>query len=80
MVNVKRKKGETFESMFRRFNKHLIKSGLVLDFKQRRFRTKPMSRNSQREYKVEYLKRRDKREYLKKIGLIDDSDTRRRRW
>lgn len=79
MVDVKRKKGETFESMFRRFTRHIVKSSKLQGVKSRRFFTKKETQNKKRDSKLVRLQMSEKREYLKRIGRIDDRD-RRRRW
>lgn len=78
MVYVKRKKGETFESMLRRFNKHLLRSGKIFAAKDKRFHQKSPNKNAVKNSRITHLKIRDKMEYLKKIGRIDDRDTKRR--
>ena len=72
---VKRKKGETFESMMRRFSRRVQQSGKLLQAKKIRFYEPEKSRNLQR---VSALRRKEitkKREYLKKIGKLKDEDT-----
>ncbi len=73
MTEIKRKKGETFESMLRRFNKTLQRSKRLVQVKESRFRGKP---KSDRRLKAEALKRMDnrkKRAYLERIGkLVED--------
>ncbi|OGF20783.1 hypothetical protein A2316_04240 [Candidatus Falkowbacteria bacterium RIFOXYB2_FULL_38_15] len=72
---VKRKKGETFESMMRRFSRRVQQSGKLLQAKKIRFYEPEKSRNLQR---VSALRREDikkKREYLKKVGKLKDEDT-----
>ena len=79
MVNVKRKKGETFESMFRRFTGHLVRSGKLNESKAKRYYVKKLSRNLAKEKALMRLKFVEKKEYLKRIGRLDDSDSRRRK-
>ena len=72
---VKRKKGETFEGMMRRFSRRVQQSGKLLQAKKIRFYEPEKSRNLQR---VSALRREDikkKREYLKKVGKLKDEDT-----
>ena len=78
MVEVTKKKGETFESMFRRFTRHIVKSSKILEAKQRRYRTKPDNKNKQKTSKLVRLDMSEKRQYLIKIGKIDERDRRRR--
>jgi ribosomal protein S21 len=79
MVESRRKKGETFEAFLRRFNKRLIQSGKVLQFKKVRFHTNEVSRNLKRKSALSRLKIRAEREYLKKIGRLPEEDTYKRK-
>ncbi|MBT5338381.1 hypothetical protein HN858_00385 [Candidatus Falkowbacteria bacterium] len=80
-IEVKRKKGETFEAFVRRFNRRLMQSGVVLEFKKRLYNRKDMSRNLQKADKISRKEYREKKEYLKKIGRIpEETNTRRRRY
>lgn len=74
MIEVKRKKGETFESLLRRFNKRIIQSGKILQAKKVRFEQKEKSRPEQRKNAVRKIKIRETREYLKKIGRLKEED------
>ena len=78
MVDFKRKKGETFESFLRRFNKSLIKSRKLNEVRSRKFKTTKKNKNKQREYALISNKMRDKKEYLKKVGKLKEET--RRRW
>ena len=77
-VEVKRKKGETFESFLRRFNKRLMQSKVVFQFKTNTYLRKGKSRNEENKVAVERKKYREKMEYLKKIGRLPESKTRGR--
>lgn len=80
MVEVKRKKGETFESMFRRFTRHIVKSSKLQSAKSKRFHAKKANRNAAKTSALVRLQMGAKREFLKRIGRIDDTDKRRRKW
>ena len=72
MAEVKRKKGETFESFLRRFHKKLQQSGRLIQSRKIRFHERSKSKTKVRE---DALRRKDiqaKREYLKKIGKLKD--------
>ncbi len=72
MAEVKRKKGETFESFLRRFHKKLQQSGRLIQSRKIRFHEHSKSRTKVR---AEALRRKDigeKREYLKKIGKLKE--------
>jgi ribosomal protein S21 len=72
MVDVKRKKGETFESFIRRFNKRIIQSGVLLQFKKIRFLEEKQSRNMNRTSSLRRKNNREKKEYLRKIGRLPE--------
>lgn len=72
MVEVKRKKGETFESFIRRFNKRIMQSGILLQFKKIRFLQDKQSRNMNRTSSLTRKKNRETKEYLRKIGRLPE--------
>ena len=76
MSEVKRKKGESFESLLRRFSKKVQESGKLLQAKKIRYYARPKSKSAQREAALrrEYLKQR--REYLIKTGQATEEDFR----
>ncbi|MFH0873730.1 MAG: 30S ribosomal protein S21 [Candidatus Komeilibacteria bacterium] len=70
---MKRKEGESFESLLRRFTRKTIQSGKILQAKKIRFHQKPKTK---RELKESALRREDtkqKRDYLKRIGRLDET-------
>ena len=76
-VEAKRKKGESFESFLRRFNKKLIQSGKLLTVRKVRFFKDPESREKVR---ARALRRKDllsKKEYLRKIGKLEEFEAKR---
>lgn len=79
MAEVKRKKGESFESLLRRFSRKVQESGKLLQAKKIRYFKSPKSKNIQR---VSALRReflRGKREYLIKSGQATEEDFRPKR-
>lgn len=81
MAEVKRKKGETFEALVRRFNKKLQQSGRLIQSRKIRYFEAKKNRTAVRAAAARRREINDKREYLKKIGkLVEDSrDYRSRR-
>ena len=69
---VKRKKGETFESMMRRFSRRVQQSGKLIQAKKIRFHEGEKSRNLQRVSALRRGEIKKKREYLKKIGKLKE--------
>jgi ribosomal protein S21 len=72
MAEAKRKKGETFESLLRRFNKKIIQSGKILQAKKVRFLDKEPNKNLRKSLALRRLRIKGKKEYLKKIGKLDE--------
>lgn len=70
MSEVKRKKGETFESLLRRFSKRMIQSGKILQAKKIRFLTKGANKNLNKKLALRRLKIKTQKDYLKKIGKL----------
>ncbi|PKL72137.1 hypothetical protein CVV26_02835 [Candidatus Kuenenbacteria bacterium HGW-Kuenenbacteria-1] len=71
-VEVKKKKGESPESLLRRFTKQVQQSGLVLQVRKTRYLEVSQSREELKKSARRRSGLREKREYLKKIGKIDD--------
>lgn len=69
---VKRKRGETFESLMRRFSRRIQQSGRLLQAKKIRFHARDKSRNLRRASALRREELRKKREYLKKIGKLKE--------
>ncbi len=77
MLEVKRKDGESFEALIRRFTKKTIQSGKILQAKKVRFFNRGKSK---RELKDSALRRKHvntKIEYMKRIGKLDEFNLKR---
>lgn len=72
MVEVKRKKGESFESLLRRFGRRLQQSGKALEARKIRFYTDKPNKNKQRASALRRVEIREKRDYLARIGQLKD--------
>ena len=72
MAEAKRKKGETFESLLRRFNKKVIQSGKILQAKKIRFLEKDPNKNLSKKLALRRKDIKEKKEYLKKIGKLEE--------
>jgi small subunit ribosomal protein S21 len=70
LVEVKKKDGESFESLMRRFNRKIQQSGVLIRARKIRFFEPTKSRNIQRENAVRRAENREKREELKKQGKL----------
>ncbi len=77
MVEVKKREGESGESLLRRFTKKVQQSGLLIRAKKGRFYDPPKTK---REIRVDALRRksiREKKDYLRKIGKLEEFDRKR---
>ncbi len=76
MAEVKRKKGESFESLLRRFSRKVQESGKLLQVRKIRYHSKVKSKAATRDAALrrEYL--RGRREYLIKTGQATEEDFR----
>ena len=70
LVEVKKKDGESFESLLRRFNRKIQQSGVLVRARKIRFHTPTKSKNLQRESALRRMANREKREELKKMGKL----------
>ncbi len=74
MVEVKRKRGETFESFVRRFNKRVQQSGRLLQAKKVRFLGKQDNKLAKKTSALYRKKVRNQKEYLRKIGKLPEDN------
>ena len=78
MAEFRRKKGESFESFLRRFNKKLQQSGKLYLARQVQHVQPKINKTQQKKRALVGMKLKSKREYLKKIGKFEEEP--RRRW
>jgi ribosomal protein S21 len=78
MAEAKRKKGETFESLLRRFNGYLIRSKRLYEAKDRRFFTDEPSENRKKADALVRHNHRLKMDYKRKTGEVVERRRRRR--
>jgi ribosomal protein S21 len=72
VVEVKAKNNESFEKLNRRFTKKIIQSGKLIQARKIRFKTKLKNAREKKAGAIHRVKMQDKREYLRKIGKIDE--------
>lgn len=70
MTEVKRKKGETFDALYRRFQRRMQSSGKVLQTKKIRFWKKEEKPNKRRTSALRREVMREKYEYERKTGKL----------
>ena len=79
MVEVKKKEGETPESLLRRFSKRVQQSGVLIRAKRKRFYESPKTKREKREDALRRKAVREKRDYLRKIGKLEEFDRKKGR-
>ncbi|MDD4290292.1 MAG: 30S ribosomal protein S21 [Patescibacteria group bacterium] len=72
VVEVKVKTNESFEKLVRRFTKKIIQSGKLIQARKIRFKTKVKNARKRKAGAIHRVKAQDKREYLRKIGKLDE--------
>jgi ribosomal protein S21 len=72
VLEVKRKDGESFESLIRRFTKKTIQSGKILQAKKVRFFNKGKTKRELKDSALRRIKIGSHLDYLKKIGKLDE--------
>lgn len=72
MLEVKRKEGESFEGLIRRFNKKTLQSGKLLQAKKIMFHQKPLNKLARKEKAKKRQEVTAYREYLRKIGKLEE--------
>ena len=81
MIDVKRRKGETFDSLLRRFQRRMQASGKVIQAKKIRFLAKDENRNKRRTSALRRVEMKEDYQYLLKTGQLKEerrSNTKRR--
>ena len=79
MTDVKRKKSESFDVLFRRFQRRVQSSGRVLQAKKIRFRDQGDSRNKQKAGALRRVEKKEEYEYLVRSGKLKVEDRRKYR-
>lgn len=75
-VEVRKKTDESVEGMIRRFTKRVQQSGVVWRAKKGRFFIAPKSKIQSRKDAKRRREMASKREYLRKIGKLDETEER----
>ena len=72
VVEVRKKDGESVESLLRRFSKRVQQSGVLIRAKKGRFYSAPKTKREQREDALRRRVMNERREYLRRIGKLDE--------
>lgn len=73
-IFIKRKKGESFEAMYRRFSRRFMQSGKKLTVAGKRYHAKKKTRNKRKDSALRGLKISEKRNWMIKTGKISEDD------
>jgi ribosomal protein S21 len=76
MADVKRKKGETFDAMLRRFQRRFTESGKQIETKKRRFLSKKQNLNQRRASALRRVTKGEQYAYLAKTGQLKEEPKR----
>ena len=76
MVEVKRKKSETFDALLRRFQRRVQQGGISLEARKGRFYKHEKNKNNTRKSALRRETKRQQYEYLLKTGQLKEENTR----
>lgn len=79
VVDVKKKKGERFDALLRRFNKRVLESGKIFQARKIRFHERNQNKRRLKERALRRLEVVEKREWLRKTGQLPEETRRDRR-
>jgi ribosomal protein S21 len=80
VVDVKRRKGESFESLLRRYSRRLQQSGRALEARKLRYYAPKPTKNKLKASAIRRVEIRTKRDYLSRIGqLVEEPRQTKRR-
>jgi len=77
VVEIKRKKGESFEAFFRRFLRQLQRSGRMRQARKVRFLAHDKSRTESRKDALTRAAKRAQTDYLRKVGRLTEEEEKR---
>lgn len=79
IVDVKKKKGERFDALLRRFNKRVLESGKILQARKIQFHERTQNKRRLKERALRRMEMATKREWLRKTGQLVEEDRPNRR-
>lgn len=74
MLEIKRRKGESFDALLRRFSKRVQLSGRLLEVKKYRFHTRVKNKTALKKSALRRLEAAAHREYLLKTGRLTEEE------
>ncbi len=70
LVETKRRKGESFDSLLRRFTRRVQTSGKLIETRKFRFHAKEPNKTAKQDSALRRIESREKRDYLMKVGKL----------
>lgn len=77
MVEVRKKERESIESLLRRFKRRLKQSRVLIKVRRKMYYEPPKSKRQIREEARRRKESREKRDYLRKLGKIEEKEFKR---
>jgi ribosomal protein S21 len=74
MLDLKRRKNESFESLLRRFTRRVQESGTILQYKKNRFHAEKLNHSEIRNSALRRKAMREKRDYLTRAGKLKEEE------
>lgn len=74
MLKIARRKNESFESFFRRFNRRIQLSGRILQAKKIRYHERDRSATKRKASAIRRIEKSEEREYKLKTGQLKEED------
>jgi ribosomal protein S21 len=69
-IKAKQEEGESVGSLIYRFNRKVKQSGILREFRNRRFRIRPVNRNRRRASALRRVEKREQIEQARKLGKL----------
>ncbi len=79
VIEVKRKKGESTEALLRRFSQRVQQSRILIKCKEAKFYAPILTKREIRERALRKEKTIKKREYLRRIGKLEETERKRKK-
>lgn len=79
MITVRKNEGESNESLVRRFVRKVQASGNLLVVKKKQYRQRHLSKRLERRSAILRKESHDKKDFLRKIGKLDETNDRSKR-
>ncbi|MFA6511602.1 MAG: 30S ribosomal protein S21 [Patescibacteria group bacterium] len=79
MIEVRKKDGESGESLLRRFSRRVQQTGILIRAKKARYYESPKTKREIREDAIRRRGVREHKDFLRKIGRLEETERRSKR-